>query len=189
MTPPPLTRPVSSSTATSASTSLLLLLLSLPSSHPSAAPLPSVPPTSNQYDFDVFVIGGGSGGIACAKEAGKLGAAVGLCDFVRPSPRGSKWGLGGTCVNVGCIPKKLMHFAGQLRHVLELDAPSYGFELSSEEGLGEEQYEEQAKAQPPPDEEKANLRLASEKGLGKQGERKADNHAKPSKPSKPNIKI
>ena len=58
---------------------------------------------------------------------------------MRPSPRGSKCGLGGTRVNVGCIPKKLMHFAGQLRHVLELDAPSYGFELSSEEGLGEEQ--------------------------------------------------
>lgn len=30
-------------------------------------------------------------------------------DYVKPSPQGSKWGLGGTCVNVGCIPKKLMH--------------------------------------------------------------------------------
>ena len=81
------------------------------------------------YDFDVFVIGGGSGGLACAKEAASLGATVGICDFVRASPRGSTWGLGGTCVNVGCIPKKLMHHAGQLRDVLELDAPAYGYDL------------------------------------------------------------
>ena len=32
---------------------------------------------------------------------------------MKPSPIGTKWGLGGTCVNVGCIPKKLMHFAAQ----------------------------------------------------------------------------
>ena len=37
-----------------------------------------------------------------------------LADFVKPSPAGSTWGLGGTCVNVGCIPKKLMHYAGIL---------------------------------------------------------------------------
>ena len=65
------------------------------------------------------MIGGGSGGLASAKTAGKLGAKVGLADFVVPSPIGTTWGLGGTCVNVGCIPKKLMHFAamaGELRH-------------------------------------------------------------------------
>lgn len=48
-----------------------------------------------------------------------MGAKVALADFVKPSPLGTKWGLGGTCVNVGCIPKKLMHFAatlGELRH-------------------------------------------------------------------------
>lgn len=33
---------------------------------------------------------------------------------MKPSPPGTKWGLGGTCVNVGCIPKKLLHFASQL---------------------------------------------------------------------------
>lgn len=80
-----------------------------------------------EYKFDYFVIGGGSGGLASAKAAAKLGARVGLADFVKPSPIGTKWGLGGnklnkpflgTCVNVGCIPKKLMHFAsliGELR--------------------------------------------------------------------------
>ncbi|CAD8144411.1 unnamed protein product [Paramecium octaurelia] len=72
-----------------------------------------------EQEFDLFVIGGGSGGLACAKQAAKLGAKVALADFVKPSPLGTKWGLGGTCVNVGCIPKKLMHFAatlGELRH-------------------------------------------------------------------------
>lgn len=64
----------------------------------------------NEYDFDIFIIGGGSGGIAAAKLAASLGKKVGLADFVKPSPQGTKWGLGGTCVNVGCIPKKMMHY-------------------------------------------------------------------------------
>lgn len=64
---------------------------------------------SVKYDYDLIVIGGGSGGLACSKEASKLGAKVAVFDFVKPSPYGSVWGLGGTCVNVGCIPKKLMH--------------------------------------------------------------------------------
>lgn len=65
-----------------------------------------------EFTFDFFVIGGGSGGMAAAKEAAELGAKVGLADFVKPSPIGTKWGLGGTCVNVGCIPKKMFHYAG-----------------------------------------------------------------------------
>ncbi len=55
------------------------------------------------------VVGGGSGGLAAAKEAANLGKKVALCDYVHPTPIGTTWGLGGTCVNVGCIPKKLMH--------------------------------------------------------------------------------
>jgi thioredoxin reductase (NADPH) len=43
-----------------------------------------------------------------------LGANVALADFVKPTPVGTTWGLGGTCVNVGCIPKKLMHYSGIL---------------------------------------------------------------------------
>ena len=66
------------------------------------------------FDYDLVVIGGGSGGLACSKEAAKLGAKVAVLDYVKPSPLGSKWGLGGTCVNVGCIPKKLMHNASVL---------------------------------------------------------------------------
>jgi len=62
--------------------------------------------STHKYDFDLFVIGGGSGGISAARHASKYGKKVALADFVQPSPIGSKWGLGGTCVNVGCIPKK-----------------------------------------------------------------------------------
>lgn len=64
--------------------------------------------------YDLVVIGGGSGGLACGKEAVQLGAKVAVLDYVAPSPRGTVWGLGGTCVNVGCIPKKLMHQASLL---------------------------------------------------------------------------
>ena len=54
------------------------------------------------YDYDLVVIGGGSGGLAASKEAVKQGASkVAVLDFVKPSPQGSTWGLGGTCVNVG----------------------------------------------------------------------------------------
>jgi len=83
--------------------------------------------------YDLIVIGGGSGGLACAKKASKLlgqsdaGPKVAVCDFVKPSPPGTTWGLGGTCVNVGCIPKKLMHQAALLGEGIK-DAESYGWE-------------------------------------------------------------
>ena len=48
-----------------------------------------------------------------------MGKKVALADFVKPSPAGTTWGLGGTCVNVGCIPKKLMHYAGILTELKE----------------------------------------------------------------------
>ena len=86
------------------------------------------PPRTSPYQYDLFVVGGGSGGISAAKEAGKLGVCVGLADYVTKSPKGSVWGLGGTCVNVGCIPKKLMHFAGQAGEYYE-DTYATGWEI------------------------------------------------------------
>ena len=62
----------------------------------------------------MFVIGGGSGGVSAARAAANAGKKVALADFVKPSPAGTKWGLGGTCVNVGCIPKKMMHYGALL---------------------------------------------------------------------------
>lgn len=84
---------------------------------------------NHSYSYDLVVIGGGSGGLACAKEAAALNPdlRIALCDFVKPSPQGTKWGLGGTCVNVGCIPKKLMHTAALMGDLAQ-DATSYGWQ-------------------------------------------------------------
>lgn len=98
---------------------------------------PSPISASDAPDFyDLVVVGGGSGGLACAKEAARLGQRVVCLDFVKPSPAGTKWGLGGTCVNVGCIPKKLMHqVTGYLWFRFEgygkcSGSPSFTLELS-----------------------------------------------------------
>ncbi|NWI11993.1 TRXR2 reductase, partial [Crypturellus soui] len=80
-------------------------------------------------EYDLLVVGGGSGGLACAKEAAQFGRKVAVLDYVEPSPQGTQWGLGGTCVNVGCIPKKLMHQAALLGSALK-DAQHYGWNIS-----------------------------------------------------------
>lgn len=55
-----------------------------------------------------------------------LGARVALLDYVDPSTQGTTWGLGGTCVNVGCIPKKLFHLTANYCDN-EQDAEQIGF--------------------------------------------------------------
>jgi glutathione reductase (NADPH) len=70
-------------------------------------------------DYDLIVIGGGSGGLACAQRAAEYGARVLLAESGR---------LGGTCVNVGCVPKKVMWNAAELAHGLR-DGPGYGFDI------------------------------------------------------------
>jgi len=69
------------------------------------------------YDYDLFVIGGGSGGIAAARRAAEYGTKVGVAEVNN---------LGGTCVNRGCIPKKLMVYASHFPALYE-DAQGYGW--------------------------------------------------------------
>ncbi|KAK6028642.1 pyridine nucleotide-disulfide oxidoreductase, partial [Ostertagia ostertagi] len=80
------------------------------------------------HKYDLIVVGGGSGGLAAAKMAAMHGKKVAVLDFVKPSPLGTTWGLGGTCVNVGCIPKKLMHQAALLGHSIK-DAKMFGWKI------------------------------------------------------------
>ena len=68
-------------------------------------------------EYDLLVIGGGSGGLAHAQRAAEYGARAGVIEY---GP------LGGTCVNVGCVPKKVMWYAAETRHHLE-HAADYGF--------------------------------------------------------------
>jgi len=70
--------------------------------------------------FDLVVIGAGSGGIATARRAASYGARVAIIESGR---------LGGTCVNVGCVPKKVMWNAASLAHGLEM-AADYGFDIT-----------------------------------------------------------
>jgi len=70
------------------------------------------------FDFDLFVVGGGSGGVRAARMAAQRGARVALAEA------GGTASLGGTCVNVGCIPKKLYSYAA---HFAESFEESHGF--------------------------------------------------------------
>ncbi|CAI5716525.1 unnamed protein product [Hyaloperonospora brassicae] len=86
------------------------------------------------YDYDLVVIGGGSGGLACSKEAALYGKNVCVLDYVKPSPQGTSWGLGGTCVNVGCIPKKLMHQSSLIGEILHHDCAKFGWDVGGANG-------------------------------------------------------
>jgi len=75
----------------------------------------------DDLDFDLFVIGGGSGGVRAARVAAGLGARVALCESAR---------MGGTCVNLGCVPKKLMVYASRFSGAFD-DAAGFGWSVGS----------------------------------------------------------
>src|SRR6476661_3327315 len=83
-----------------------------------------VPEEFAMYEqFDLLTIGGGSGGVATSNRAAQYGARCVLIERGR---------MGGTCVNVGCVPKKIMWSAAEIAHTLE-DAADYGFAVGPHE--------------------------------------------------------
>lgn len=73
--------------------------------------------------YDLIAIGAGSGGLSVAERAARHGAK---CAVIEKGP------LGGTCVNVGCVPKKVMWFGASIAHTLK-DAAGYGFRFDTPE--------------------------------------------------------
>ena len=78
-----------------------------------------IAPSPSETHFDFLVVGGGSGGLGAARRAASYGAKVAIIE---------KGPIGGTCVNVGCVPKKLMYNASTLREAID-DARDYGSEV------------------------------------------------------------
>ena len=72
-------------------------------------------------EFDLFVIGGGSGGVRASRLAAKLGLNVGIAEEYR---------FGGTCVIRGCVPKKLMLFASDYASKIE-DSKGFGWDVKT----------------------------------------------------------
>lgn len=72
-----------------------------------------------RYDFDLFTIGAGSGGVAASRRAGSYGARVGICE---------EWRVGGTCVLRGCVPKKLLVYGAQFSDAFA-DAEGFGWSV------------------------------------------------------------
>jgi glutathione reductase (NADPH) len=73
------------------------------------------------YDFDMFTIGAGSGGVASSRRAGAYGARVAICEESR---------VGGTCVIRGCVPKKLLVYGAQFADAFA-DAKGFGWRVAS----------------------------------------------------------
>ena len=71
------------------------------------------------YDYDLFVIGAGSGGVRAARVSAGYGARVAIAEEYR---------VGGTCVIRGCVPKKLLVYAAHVREEIE-DAAGYGWTI------------------------------------------------------------
>ncbi|MEH8043731.1 glutathione-disulfide reductase, partial [Gallibacterium anatis] len=72
-------------------------------------------------EYDYIAIGGGSGGIASINRAASYGQKCAIIE--------AKY-LGGTCVNVGCVPKKVMWYGAQIAEAINLYAPDYGFDVT-----------------------------------------------------------
>ncbi|CAM8924431.1 unnamed protein product [Rhodiola kirilowii] len=87
---------------------------------------------AHHYDYDLFVIGAGSGGVRAARFSANHGAKVGICELpFHPISSEVIGGVGGTCVIRGCVPKKILVYGASFGGELE-DARSYGWELNNQ---------------------------------------------------------
>ncbi|CAO2821971.1 unnamed protein product [Amaranthus hypochondriacus] len=85
---------------------------------------------TTHFDFDLFVIGAGSGGVRAARFSANFGAKVGICELpFHPISSEVIGGVGGTCVIRGCVPKKILVYGATYGGELE-DARNYGWELN-----------------------------------------------------------
>ncbi|XP_073011598.1 glutathione reductase, cytosolic [Typha latifolia] len=85
-----------------------------------------------QYDFDLFVIGAGSGGVRASRTSAAHGAKVAICELpFHPISSEVIGGVGGTCVIRGCVPKKILVYGASFRGEFE-DARNFGWELSEQ---------------------------------------------------------
>ncbi|KAL3700388.1 hypothetical protein R1sor_018410 [Riccia sorocarpa] len=84
------------------------------------------------FDFDLFVIGGGSGGVRSSRMSASSGAKVGLVELpYHPVSSETRGGLGGTCVLRGCVPKKILVYGSAFSHEFQ-DAKGFGWEIDGE---------------------------------------------------------
>ena len=76
---------------------------------------------ADEFDYDLITLGAGSGGLSIIERAASYGQRCAVFE------RGK---IGGTCVNVGCVPKKIMWFGANLAQLIE-DAGAYGYDLTN----------------------------------------------------------
>src|SRR5210317_1640080 len=77
---------------------------------------------AHEFDYDLIALGAGSGGLSVVERAASYGQRCAVVEHGK---------MGGTCVNVGCVPKKIMWFGANLSHSLD-DAKSYGFDIKKQ---------------------------------------------------------
>ncbi|XP_042468677.1 glutathione reductase, cytosolic-like [Zingiber officinale] len=84
---------------------------------------------TKQYDFDLFVIGAGSGGVRASRTSAAFGAKVAICELpFHPISSEVIGGVGGTCVIRGCVPKKILVYGSEFRGEFE-DSRNFGWEI------------------------------------------------------------
>ncbi|XP_015087987.1 glutathione reductase, chloroplastic isoform X2 [Solanum pennellii] len=88
--------------------------------------------TPRHYDFDLFTIGAGSGGVRASRFASNFGASVAVCELPFSTiSSDSTGGVGGTCVLRGCVPKKLLVYASKYSHEFE-ESCGFGWNYEAE---------------------------------------------------------